>query len=103
LNQPAYQFIMDDAAAFAPASEFMKHRFATQDTASLHYRALSLFGEILRLHASDAVPDAFIDADLQRLEFAYAHSVHPEKKALYRAALERVEKEYSSHPLSATA
>lgn len=123
LTKPAFQFVMDDAAAFAPAESegersrdagsqaFITHRFKTQDTTSMQYRALTLYQEILRLHEQDASatlstgasPDAFIDADLQRLQFAYAHSVHPDKKALYRAALEGIEKAYPNNPLSATA
>jgi len=103
ITRPAFLFIMDDAAAFAPAAEFIRHRFAAQDSMSMQYRALTLYQEVLRLHEQDATADAFIDADLQRLEFAYAHSVHPEKKTLYREALSRIERIYSSHPLSATA
>jgi hypothetical protein len=103
LSRPAYQFVMDDAAAFAPAPAFVSHRFITQDTASMHYLALTLFQEALRLHTGDAAPDAFIDADLQRLEFAYAYSVHANKKDLYRKSLEQLEKEYAGNPLSALA
>ncbi len=113
LTKPAFQFVMDDAVVFAPAlvhksggrigKAFTRNTFGTQDTTSLQYRALTLYQEVLRLHEADASPDALIDADLQRLQFAYAHSVHPDKKALYRTALERIEREYADNPLSATA
>ena len=103
LTKPAFQFAMDDAADFAPAATFVTHRFKTQDTAAMQYRALMLYAEVLRLHASDAKREAFLDADLQRLQFAYSHSVHPDKMALYRIALEGIEKEYANNPLSATA
>ncbi len=113
LTKPAFQFVMEDAVVFAPAlvhksggrigKAFTRNTFGTQDTTSLQYRALTLYQEVLRLHEADASPDALIDADLQRLQFAYAHSVHPDKKALYHTALERLKNDYPENPLSATA
>lgn len=103
LPRPAYAFAMDDAAAFAPASDFIRHNFETRDTASLQHRALGLYQELLRLHKDDAKPDAFLEADLARLEFANRTSVLPKKKELYEAALERIVKEHANHSLSALA
>jgi hypothetical protein len=103
ITKPAFAFTMNDAKAFAPAKEFINANFQTRDTSSLQYQALRLYQKILSLHANDAVKDAFIDADLHRLEFVYNHSVHPDKKELYRQALEQVQKQYSSNPLSALA
>lgn len=103
LSRPAFQFIMDDPAAFAPAEEFATHRFVTADTTSMQLRALQLYQEVIRLHLKDAKPDPVIDADMQRLNFAYLHSVLPDKKERYKAALERIERTYASNPLSATA
>lgn len=103
LTRPSYQFQLDDAALFAPASEFSRHSFKTKDTTSLHYQALLIYQDLLRLHANDKSLDAFLDADLSRLQFAYNHSVHPDKKELYLDALKRIEKAYPRNPLSALA
>lgn len=103
ITKPGFAFTMNDAKAFAPAKEFINTNFQTRDTSSLQYKALRLYQKILSLHANDAVKDAFIDADLHRLEFVYNHSVHPDKKELYRKALEQVQKQYNSNPLSALA
>jgi uncharacterized protein YfaS (alpha-2-macroglobulin family) len=103
LTKPSYQFVMDDAAAFAPAAEFAKHHSQTKDTASLHYHSLLIYQELLRLHAEDKEADALLDADLSRLEFVYKHSVHPDKKSLYQIALRAIEKNYPQNPLSALA
>ncbi len=103
LPRPAYAFVMDDAAAFAPASDFIRHDFETRDTASLQHQALGLYQELLRLHGADAKPDALLEADLARLEFVNRTSVLPKKKDLYEAALDYIVKEYASNPLSALA
>jgi uncharacterized protein YfaS (alpha-2-macroglobulin family) len=103
ITRPAFSFVMDDAEAFAPANEFVRHNFPSKDTSSLQWQALKLYQRILSLHADDANKDAFIDADLHRLEFAYNKSVREDKKELYKKALERLEQAYSSNPLSALA
>ncbi|MEO6830991.1 MAG: alpha-2-macroglobulin family protein [Chitinophagaceae bacterium] len=103
ISKPAFAFVLDDEAAFAPATEFAQHKFKTQDSSSNEFNALLLYQEILRLHATDQNQDAFIDADLQRLSFVYAHSVHPNKKVLYQKSLAQIETRYNTNPLSAMA
>jgi len=114
LPRPAFAFVMDDAGAFAPASDFIRHDFKTRDTASLQHRALTLYQELLRLHKDDAKPDAFLEADLARLEFAKRTSVLRTRSGSdgtgakdlptpYQSALERIAKNYASNPLSALA
>jgi hypothetical protein len=103
LTRPAYQFVMDDARVFAPAKEFIEQPFPSKDTFSTQRMALMLYQEVLSMHQADSSRDAFLDADLHRLEFAYRYSVHPDKKELYRKALEQIEKTYANNPLSALA
>jgi uncharacterized protein YfaS (alpha-2-macroglobulin family) len=103
VTAPAFAFVMNDPKAFAPAQEFMSYSFPSKDTSSLQWQALKLYQRILSLHGDDPNKDAFIDADLHRLEFAFRHSVHPDKKELYKKALERIEQQYSDKPLSALA
>ena len=103
VTKPTFQFVMDDAAAFAAAEDFARHNFNTGDTSSMQWQALRLYQQIISLHLNDSKPDAVIDADLHRLDFAFAHSVHPDKKELYRKGLERIENKYAGNPLSAMA
>jgi len=94
---------MNDKEAFAPAGEFIKHKFQTQDTLSLQWKTLALYQQVLRLHSTDANADARIDADLHRLEFVNKYSVLPDKKQLYDRALQHIEEKYADNPLSAMA
>jgi hypothetical protein len=50
----------------------MKHPFTTRDSVSLHFKALQLYQRLLQFHAADTKPDAFIDADIDRLQFVHA-------------------------------
>jgi uncharacterized protein YfaS (alpha-2-macroglobulin family) len=103
LTQPAYRFTIDDAAAFAPASEFIEQRFTTKDSASLHYHALQLLQDILSFHIKDQKKDALLDADLARLNFVYRYAVNEHKEKLYEAALKNLEEQYPSNEAAAQA
>ncbi len=103
VTRPAYRFTINDPAAFLPATRFAQYKFTTQDTGALHFQALKLYQDVLALHAQDKTPAALIDADLQRLQFAYDYSVLPDKKDLYLKALEAVAARYPEEPAAAMA
>ncbi len=110
LPKTAGDFRLNDPAVFSVASAFMNHRFQTGDTASPHYNAILLFQEILRTHIGDLLPsggskgaDAFLDADLQRLEFVNRNAVLPDKKKRYENALDIFIHIHVNHPLTALA
>jgi hypothetical protein len=101
IAKPAYAFEIDQAAAFDPAAEFVSHKFTTKDTVSLQHKALLIYQELIAFHMNDKAPDALLDADIQRLEFAHENSTHPDKKELYRFALNRISSQYGDHPAAA--
>ncbi len=98
---PAYRFQVDGALWFEPAQRFSEVRVKPADPDALHFKALSLYQEIISFHLNDKEPDALIDADLHRLQFVHTHSVNPHKDSLYLDALFRLEKQYRKHPASA--
>lgn len=77
--RPAYAFEMEGTAPFAPAAQFVKHRFVTSDSLSLHHKALQVYQRLLAFHLKGNEA-ALMDADLSRLRFVHAHSVHPQKR-----------------------
>ncbi len=103
LTKPAYQFSIDNPAAFAPAAEFATASFTTKDTASLQYKAIVQLQEILEFHLKDNNADALLDADLIRLNFVNGHAVNEGKSKLYEAALKNIEEKYYSNPATAQA
>jgi len=103
VTKPAYQFKIDDAAAFSGAGDFIKASFITRDTSSLQHKALLLLQDIIQFHIADANPDALIDADLVRLNFVNQYGVMEGKEKLYEAALLAIEQKYTNNPAIAQA
>src|SRR4051812_3944245 len=67
VTKAAYAFELDDEKLFSPAAGFSALTIKTRDSASLYHRALLIYQQLLSFHAGDRVPDALIDADIQRL------------------------------------
>jgi hypothetical protein len=111
VNQPANVFEIDDPAVFADAAAFAGHVFHSDDSSSLHYRALLLLQRLIRLHylsdarvgVADGRPDALIDVDIERLRFADEYAVNDGKEDLYRQALVRITGQYGDLPAAAEA
>ncbi|MDR0581441.1 MAG: hypothetical protein LBG31_00590, partial [Prevotellaceae bacterium] len=98
LTQPADRFVIDRAEYFAPAAAFVQQPPATADTLSFPYQSLLLLQKIIAFHLPDTVPDALVDADLQRLDFVHRQSVLPDKDSLYLSALQALEMQYADAP-----
>jgi uncharacterized protein YfaS (alpha-2-macroglobulin family) len=103
LIKPAYQFTINNAAAFAPAAIFVTTSSNTKDSASLHHQAVLLLQAILTFHLKDDNPDALLDADLIRLNFINQYAVNDDKEKLFEAALKNIEEKYSDNPAAAQA
>ncbi|MBL7764064.1 MAG: alpha-2-macroglobulin, partial [Chitinophagaceae bacterium] len=98
ITKPAYAFEINQAEAFAAAAEFVKQKFSTTDTLSLHHKALMLFQDLLSFHLQQKNTDAVIDADIERLEFAREFSVHPDKENLFFSAIKNITASYPNLP-----
>ena len=103
VTNPAYKFIINEEAAFAPVKDFVNYNFKTKDTASLYLNALKVMQGLLAFHLSDAAPEALLDADLKRLDFVNQHGVFTNKEKLYENSLLNIETKYSNSPASAQA
>jgi hypothetical protein len=97
LSQPANLFELDDPQAFAPAAAFAAHPFKTADSSSLQYKALLLLQDLLRFHAKGARAP-LLDADLERIRYAYQVAVMENKDELYVKALEQMQQAYAQEP-----
>lgn len=95
IRRPAYAFEITDEKAFSPAREFIKTDFISQDTGSLHLKALQVFQELISLHLNDIKP--LIDVDLERLEFVNEYAVMPDKNNLYINALKFIFENYKDN------
>ena len=100
LSKPADYFELKEDFYFADASEFMKVKVNTSDTLSLQFYGIKVIQNLLQFHSQDYNPEAFIDADLARLNFVYANSVNTEKENLYLNALKNLQNRYKTNQFS---
>ncbi len=103
ITRPAYKFELDKAAYFASAKEFAALKIETQDTLAMKFHAIVLLQDLIKFHLADNNKDALADADLKRIIFAYAHSVHAQKEALYLTILQDFQNIYEGSPIAADA
>ncbi|MCS6930302.1 MAG: MG2 domain-containing protein [Saprospiraceae bacterium] len=101
LTQPVHKFYLDQPEAFAPAAEFVRFEFASQDTTSGEWLAIRLFQQVLAVHLASGNTAALIDADLLRLQFARNKSTLSDKWERYAEALRLMSREYYNHPSEA--
>lgn len=99
LTKPADAFEIHMAGAFDPVADFIKLKLDTNDSNSLHHKALLLYQQLLSFHVTDKNPAALIDADLKRIQFVERYSTSPEKKKLYQNALSHLLKQYNYQPV----
>jgi hypothetical protein len=103
ITRPAYAFEINDPVAFAPVKEFISANLISKDSASLHQKALIIFQKLLSFHQNDNNPDALIDANIERINFADQYAVMSNKDSLYINALKHLSEKYADNPLSAQA
>ncbi len=101
LNKPVKPFRLTDPALFDVATKFMVYAFPNHDTISPDYLLVNLMQRWLAFHAKDANVDAFLDADLRRLDFVNSNSPLKQKVELFRAALNNLILQNKNNPLTA--
>ncbi len=97
ITKPVYAFELRDFASLAVSKIFIRYKFETKDSLSHTYKAITLYQDLVRFHLQDEKPDALIDLEVARVEFAYDKSVIPEKKQLYKEALEHIYTQYGKN------
>lgn len=95
--------LLADSPIFAPAAEFLNWQPAGSDSDAPTRKAIALYQQLLRFHQARQQRDAFLDVDLQRLQFGYNLAVGEEKAERYQAALRRFAAQHADHVISARA
>ncbi len=70
--------------------------FKDKDSLSNQLIALRLYQQLLRFHTKDIHLDAWIDADISRIQYVYQIAQMPEKDSLYMNALNRITSQYGT-------
>ncbi|MEO6916084.1 MAG: alpha-2-macroglobulin family protein, partial [Chitinophagaceae bacterium] len=103
LTRPSYAFSFDRPEYFGTAESFIGMSIQSKDSASVHHKALLILQQLLAFHKNDAKPDAFIDADLVRLQLINQFGVMDNKDSLYMNALETIVNRYPREAAAAKA
>src|SRR5690606_1318201 len=98
VTQPADVFQIEGSLWFEDAKRFSDVKVNIKNPASLHFKALHLYQDVIAFHLKDKTPEALIDADLHRLYFVHQNSIHPDKDSLYLNALHRIVTSYPNSP-----
>ncbi len=98
LTQPVYQFYLEQPEAFAPAEEFVRFDFSSQDSTSGLWLAIRLYQRVLAAHLASGNISALIDADLLRLQFVRNKSTLEDKLERYADALNALQRQHYNHP-----
>ena len=89
-----------DTSLFVPVNDFLKMNFPGDSIASTG-KVLILFQHLLHLHKEQNHPDAFVDADLKRLDFVNSQLPDTFANGLaYAHALERLLQQFQNQEIS---
>lgn len=83
-----------DYATLAPVKIFVNQVYNSPDSSSHNFKAIRLYQQLLRFHLTDSRPDALIDLDVARLDFAREKATLQRKEQLYKEALEQLWAQY---------
>ncbi|RLD60876.1 MAG: hypothetical protein DRJ01_08930, partial [Bacteroidetes bacterium] len=100
VSRPADIFQLKDEFYFDDANIFAKKNITTTDTLSLHFYAVNVLQDLLNFRLKNKNEEAFIDADLKRLTFAYKFSVNEKKDSLYISELKKLHSKFQTNPYS---
>jgi len=95
-TRPAEQFNVNSEMYLQDAQTFADVIIQSDDTLSSLYHATLLAQNIIRFRLNDSNADAFVDAELNRMEFFYTQSNNPKKDSLFIQRMMAIASEYGS-------
>ncbi|MCL5245052.1 MG2 domain-containing protein [Cellulophaga sp. 20_2_10] len=100
ITRPADKFEVDDHNMLCSGTDFIELPINETDKTSLKSRALKVYQGLLDFHKNDASPEAFVEVDLERLNFVYANAVFLEKDKHYVSTLKKMATVYKNDAVS---
>jgi hypothetical protein len=83
------------------ATEFESLTLPRHDTLSPLYRTMKLYQQLLSFHKRDRDQSAYVDVELERLEFVIQQGTFADKAQIHKQTLRNLQTRYSESPLSA--
>jgi 5-hydroxyisourate hydrolase-like protein (transthyretin family) len=82
---------------------YLQLNFGKKNTEANEIKIANLFQQLLGFHKNDKQPDAFIDVNIDRIEWAYKNSVAANKDTLYVAALQEIVEQFADNKIATQA
>ncbi len=95
--------LMENPNLFSEALFFQHIGFMSKDSNSNQLTAIRIYQQLLRFHTKDVRLDAWIDADISRIQFVYQYAQMPDKDSLYVNALGRITSQFGTLSISSQA
>lgn len=80
ITRPADKFEIDDTNMLCTGTDFIDLPINDKDKTSLQSKALKIYQSLLQFHKNDKSPEAFVEVDLERLNFVYGNAVFSKKE-----------------------
>ena len=100
ITQPSYKFTIDNPDLIADSDIFTSIDLTSKDTLSLQRNALKIFQKLLKFHQTNQASKAFVDVDIERLNFVALHGTFSAKDDLLIKTLQQKSKELKTSSLS---
>lgn len=95
LSEPGYDFGLEANNYFADLADFSQLDLGViNETSAMKLKALLIIQELTKFRLAQDNQAALIDLDINRLEFLYINTPIENKEKLYKAALDRLAKQY---------
>ncbi|WP_243471057.1 alpha-2-macroglobulin family protein [Winogradskyella sp. MH6] len=101
ITKPAYQFKIDDPSFLADSEVFINLKLSSKDSTSLELNALKVHQNLLKFHRKDKQSKAFVNVDIERLNFVLQHATFHNADDVLIKTLTANAKNLQDSPLSA--
>jgi uncharacterized protein YfaS (alpha-2-macroglobulin family) len=101
ITRPTDKFEIDNPEILCEAYDYTQNKIETRDRTSLQAKALSIYQVLLEFHFSDPKLDAFVDVDVERLDYIHQNAVFTNKDSIYLEVLRNSAENLKQHEVSA--
>ncbi len=99
ITKPTYQFKIEDSDLLSSGDRFMNITLNSKDSTSLQLNAIKIYQNLLKAHHKDH-SKAYVDVDLERLNYIQKHAVVADKEARVLETLQSSSQQLGNSPLS---
>ena len=101
ITQPSYKFTIDNEDFIADSNIFINADLKSKDTLSLQRNALKIYQNLIKFHRHKKATKAFVDVDIERLNFVKQHATFQNAEDLLIETLKSESVELKTSELSA--